>query len=234
VAVAVVDVRVDSSGAVNSLRRLDQASKNTQNALSGLAGKAAGIGAALASGLAFDQVIKNVTELDRNLRRLGTVGVDVAKISPALSKLSAELGGVASKAELAAASYQAASAGFSDTAGNVEILRAATKAATGGFAETAAVTEVLVKTLNAYGMSGSQALQVTDSISKAVELGNQEWSDYTSLLGRVASIAALAGVSIDELNTFIASATKNGATAEVAFTGLGAVLNTLLQPTKES
>jgi hypothetical protein len=30
------------------------------------------------------------------------------------------------------------------------------------------------------------------------------------------------------------SATKNGATAEIAFTGLGAALNTLLQPTKES
>jgi TP901 family phage tail tape measure protein len=101
-------------------------------------------------------------------------------------------------------------------------------------ADTSAVTEVLVKTLNAYGMSGNQAIQVTDSISKAVELGNQEWSDYTSQLGRVASIAALAGVSLDEVNAFIASATKNGATAEIAFTGLGATLNTLLQPTKES
>jgi TP901 family phage tail tape measure protein len=234
VAVAVVDIRVDSSAAVNNLRRLDQASKNSQNALDALARKAAGLGAALVGGFAIDRVIRDVTELDRNIRRLGTVGVDVAKISPALSRLSSELGGVANKADLAAASYQAASAGFSDTAGNIEILRAATKAATGGLADTAAVTEVLVKTLNAYGMSGSQAFKVTDSISKAVELGNQEWSDYTSLLGRVASISALAGVNIDELNAFIASATKNGATAEVAFTGLGAVLNTLLQPTKES
>ena len=228
--VANVAINVDSSGAVSKLRQVQTQAQATEKAFGALQ---SAIGA-LGVGFALTKVIADVKELDTNLRRLGTVGVDVAKISPALSKLSDELGGVASKAELAAASYQAASAGFSDTAGNINILRSATKAAVGGLADTQAVTEVLVKTLNSYGMSGNQAIQVTDSISKAVELGNQEWSDYTSQLGRVASIAALAGVSLDEVNAFIASATKNGATAEIAFTGLGATLNTLLQPTKES
>jgi lambda family phage tail tape measure protein len=83
-------------------------------------------------------------------------------------------------------------------------------------------------------MSGDQATKVTDSISKAIELGQVQWSDYTSQLGRVASIAAIAGVSLDEVNAFIAAATKNGATAEVAFTGLGATLATIIKPTKES
>jgi TP901 family phage tail tape measure protein len=232
--VANVAINVDSSNAVSKLRQVQTQSQQTERAVEGLSRAFGGLAAAFGAGFALTKVIADVKELDTNLRRLGTVGVDVAKISPALSKLSDELGGVASKAELAAASYQAASAGFSDTAGNINILRAATKAATGGLADTQAVTEVLVKTLNSYGMSGNQAIQVTDSISKAVELGNQEWSDYTSQLGRVASIAALAGVSLDEVNAFIASATKNGATAEIAFTGLGATLNTLLQPTKES
>ena len=232
--VANVAINVDSRNAVSKLRQVQTQSQQTERAVEGLSRAFGGLAAAFGAGFALTRVIADVKELDTNLRRLGTVGVDVAKISPALSKLSDELGGVASKAELAAASYQAASAGFSDTAGNINILRAATKAATGGLADTQAVTEVLVKTLNSYGMSGNQAIQVTDSISKAVELGNQEWSDYTSQLGRVASIAALAGVSLDEVNAFIASATKNGATAEIAFTGLGATLNTLLQPTKES
>jgi TP901 family phage tail tape measure protein len=234
VAVAVVDVRVDSSSAVRNLQQLDAASKRSQSAIDGLSSRVLSLGAALAGGFAIQRVISDATELDRNLRRLGTVGMEIDKISPALSALGEQLGGVASKADLAAASYQAASAGFADTAGNIQILNAATKAAVGGLADTQAVTEVLVKTLNAYGMSGTKAFEVTDSISKAVELGNQEWSDYTSLLGRVVSTTSLAGVSINEMNAFIASATKNGATAEVAFTGLGAVLNTLLQPTKES
>jgi TP901 family phage tail tape measure protein len=232
--VANVAINVDSRNAVSKLRQVQTQSQQTERAVEGLSRAFGGLAAAFGAGFALTKVIADVKELDTNLRRLGTVGVDVARISPALSKLSDELGGVASKAELAAASYQAASAGFSDTAGNINILRAATKAAVGGLADTQAVTEVLVKTLNSYGMSGNQATKVTDSISKAVELGNQEWSDYTSQLGRVASIAALAGVSLDEVNAFISAATLNGATAETAFTGLGATLNTLLQPTKES
>lgn len=233
-AVATVDIQVNSQGAVRNLNQVGVASKGAENALKRLDGVVGSLAASFAAGFAINRIISDVKELDTNIRRLGTVGVNVAKINPALSALSDRLGGVANKAELAAASYQAASAGFSDTAGNIRILEAATKAATGGLADNQGVTEVLVKTLNAYGMSGTEAYKVTDSISKAVELGNQEWSDYVSQLGRVASMAALSGVSLDEMNAFIASATKNGATAEVAFTGLSAVLTQLLQPTKES
>jgi len=234
VAVSVLDIQVNSQGAVRSLNQVGAASNAAESAFRKLDGVFGSLAASFAAGFAINKIISDVKELDTNIRRLGTVGVDVQKINPALAALSERLGGVASKAELAASSYQAASAGFADTAGNIRILEAATKAATGGLADNQAVTEVLVKTLNAYGMSGTQAYEVTDSISKAVELGNQEWSDYTSQLGRVASTTALAGVSLDELNAFIASATKNGATAEVAFTGLSAVLTQLLQPTKES
>jgi TP901 family phage tail tape measure protein len=234
VAVATVDIQINSQGAVRNLNQVGVASKGAENALQRLDGVVGSLAASFAAGFAINKIISDVKELDTNIRRLGTVGVNVAKINPALSALSDRLGGVANKADLAASSYQAASAGFSDTAGNIRILEAATKAATGGLADNQGVTEVLVKTLNAYGMSGTEAYKVTDSISKAVELGNQEWSDYVSQLGRVASMAALSGVSLDEMNAFIASATKNGATAEVAFTGLSAVLTQLLQPTKES
>ena len=223
-----------TEAAAAGIQKQAAAARGASGAIGSLTNKVAGLASSLAAGFAINKIISDVKELDTNIRRLGTVGIDVQKINPALAALSDRLGGVASKAELAAASYQAASAGFADTAGNIKILEAATKAATGGLADNQAVTEVLVKTLNAYGMSGTQAYEVTDSISKAVELGNQEWSDYTSQLGRVVSIAAVAGVSIDEMNAFIAAATKNGATAEVAFTGLSSVLTQLLQPTKES
>jgi TP901 family phage tail tape measure protein len=234
VAVAVVDIRVDSTTAVNNLRRIDQASRRSQDALDALTRSAAGLAAAFAGGFAIDRVIRDATELDRNLRRLGTVGGDVKALDKELGTLSKNLGGVANKAELAAASYQALSAGFTETADNIKIVEAATKAAVGGLADTTQVTEVLTKTLNAYGLSGEYATNVTDSISKAIEYGQVTWSDYTSQLGRVASTAALAGLSIDEVNAFVAAATKNGATAEVAFTGLSAALATILKPTKES
>jgi TP901 family phage tail tape measure protein len=198
-----------------------------KNAFSGLA-------AAFGVGFALTKVIADVKELDTNLRRLGTVGGNVAALDKGLGALSDRLGGVANKAELAAASYQALSAGFTETGANLRVVEAATKAAVGGMVDVTAATEVTTKVLNAYNMSGDQATKVTDSIAKSIEYGVVQWSDYTSQLGRVASISAVAGVSLDEINAFIAAATKNSATAEIAFTGLGATLSNMLKPTKES
>jgi TP901 family phage tail tape measure protein len=228
--VANVAINVDSRGATQKLREVQVGAKATEQAFNALTQAAAAFGVSFA----ISKVIQDIRELDTNLKRLGTVGGDVTALDKGLGQLSRNLDGIANKAELAAASYQALSAGFTETGANLKVIEAATKAAIGGLANTTQVTEVLTKTLNAYGLSGNEAIKVTDSISKAIEYGQVEWADYTSQLGRVASIAAIAGVSIDEVNAFIAAATKNGATAEIAFTGLGATLNTILQPTKES
>jgi len=228
--VANVAINVDNRGATQKLREVQVGAQATEKAFNALTSAAAAFGA----GFALTKVIQDVKELDTNLRRLGTVGGDVAALDKGLGQLSKNLGGVANKAELAAASYQALSAGFTETGANLKVVEAATKAAVGGLVDVTSVVEVTTKTLNAYGLSGDQAIKVTDSISKAIEYGQVQWSDYTSQLGRVAATAALAGVSIDEVNAFVAAATKNGATAEVAFTGLSAALATLLKPTKES
>jgi TP901 family phage tail tape measure protein len=232
--VANVAINVDSRNAVSKLRQVQTQSQQTERAVEGLSRAFGGLAAAFGAGFALTKVIADVKELDTNLRRLGTVGGNVAALDKGLGALSDRLDGVANKAELAAASYQALSAGFTETGANLRVVEAATKAAVGGLADITGVVDVTTKVLNSYNMSGDQATKVTDSISKAVELGQVQWSDYTSQLGRVASIAAIAGVSLDEVNAFVAAATKNGATAEVAFTGLGASLATIIKPTKES
>jgi TP901 family phage tail tape measure protein len=232
--VANVAINVDSRGAVSKLRQVQTQSQQTERAVEGLSRAFGGLAAAFGAGFALTKVIADVKELDTNLRRLGTVGGNVAALDKGLGALSDRLDSVANKAELAAASYQALSAGFTETGANLRVVEAATKAAVGGLADVTGVVDVTTKTLNAYNMSGDQATKVTDSISKAIEFGQVQWSDYTSQLGRVASIAAIVGVSLDEVNAFIAAATKNGATAEVAFTGLGATLAMILKPSKES
>ena len=104
-AVAVVDIQVNSRGAVRNLDQVGAASKNAESALSKLDGVFGSLAASFAAGFAINKIISDVKELDTNIRRLGTVGVDVQKINPALSALSDRLGGVANKADLAAASY---------------------------------------------------------------------------------------------------------------------------------
>jgi TP901 family phage tail tape measure protein len=228
--VANVAINVDSRNAVSKLRQVQTQAQSTEKAFGALQ---SAIGA-LGVGFALTKVVADVKELDTNLRRLGTVGGNVAALDKGLGALSDRLDGVANKAELAAASYQALSAGFTETGANLRVVEAATKAAVGGLVDVTAATEVTTKVLNAYNMSGDQATKVTDSIAKSIEYGVIQWSDYTSQLGRVASVSAIAGVSLDEVNAFIAAATKNSATAEIAFTGLGATLSNMLRPTTES
>ena len=223
-----------ASGAANGVRKFGNSTNFAARAAGKLNGSLGGLIRGLGATLAAGKIVRDFADLDTSLRRLGTVGGDVKSLDAGLGALSSKLGGLASKADLAKASYQALSAGFTDSASNLQVVEAATKASVGGLEDVAGVTEVLTKTLNAYNMSGSDAVKVTDSISKAIEFGQVQWSDYTSQLGRAVSLAAVAGVSLNEVNAFIAASTKNGATAEIAFTGLGAALNTLLQPTKES
>ena len=232
--VANVAINVDSRGAVGKLREVQNRTSSLEKATNSLTRSLAGLATAFGATFALGKIINDVARLDTNLRRLGTVGGDVQGLSKALDQVGENIGGLANKAELAAASYQALSAGFTETAQNARVVETATKAAVGGLVDVTSVVEVTTKTLNAYNMSGDEAVKVTDSISKAIEFGQVQWSDYTSQLGRVASVAATAGVSLDEVNAFIAAATKNGATAEVAFTGLGGTLATLLKPTKET
>jgi hypothetical protein len=126
--VANVAINVDSRNAVSKLRQVESQAKITERAFNGLSSALAAFGA----GFAISRVIQDVKELDTNLRRLGTVGGDVAALDKGLGQLSKNLDGVANKAELAAASYQALSAGFTETGANLRVVEAATKAAVGG------------------------------------------------------------------------------------------------------
>jgi TP901 family phage tail tape measure protein len=225
----------DGAGrAANDIKNFGGAADRAAKSAKALQGSVGALLGALGASLAIGKAISDFRELDTSIRRLATAGGDVKGLDAGLRKLSDQLGGVYSKAELAKAAYQSLSAGFSDTADAMKIVGAASKAAYGGLADQEEVTSVLVKTLNAYGLSASKASQITDIISKSIEVGNVEWSDYTSQLGKVSGMAAVAGVSFQDLNAFIAASTKNGATAEQAFTGLSGLLTGLLQPTKES
>jgi TP901 family phage tail tape measure protein len=226
-----------TNGAGRGLKDLGDGAK-------GATASVAGLGAAIRSvlgplsllvgGFAVSKIAADFGDLDTKIRRLGTAGGDSAAIGAQLVQIEKDLGGVTNQAELAASAYQSLSAGFSKTADIGAIITASAKAAVGGLANQEEVTSVLVKTLNAYGLEASKAAEVTDIISKAVEVGNVEWSDYVSQLGKVSGMAAASGVSFEELNAFIAASTKGGATAEQAFTGLSGVLTGLMQPTKES
>jgi TP901 family phage tail tape measure protein len=177
---------------------------------------------------------KAVVELDNAGAAVRTLGVNSKELSSALLDLSSELNNNVSQAELLKASYDVASSGFSTTAENVEILRAAALGAKGGFAELGVVSEAVSGIINAYGLTAKDATAIVDSFIQTQNDGVITVAQYGEQIGNLASLAAAAGVSYQELNAAVAADTLKKVPIAQTFTGLRQALSSIIKPTEEA
>ena len=166
--------------------------------------------------------------------RVRTLGVNVEALRPQLASLSNELSGQVSQLSLLEASYDLASAGFAETAEITNILKAAQLGATGGFSDLQTVTDATTSVLNAYGLEADKAGKIVDGFAQTQADGKIVVDQYAQQIGRIAPIAAGAGVSIDELNAAISAVTATGVPVESTFSGLRQVIASIQKPTKQA
>jgi len=180
-------------------------------------------------------------DFDASTAAVNSLGADGEAVTGALRELSADLGGLASANDLAAASYDVLSArtstltaGLTDAEVATTILRSATKGAVGGFSTTAVVADALTSTLNAYGQSASEADAFTAKFIATQASGKITVDQYANQIGSVAPLAAQAGVELDELNGIIATATSQGVQVSSAFAGTRAAIAATIDPSAEA
>ena len=183
---------------------------------------------------ALTKTFGNLAAQDFATARVRTLGVDVDTLTPKLSTLSNELSGQASQLELLESSYDLASAGFAETAEITNILKAAQLGATGGFSDLQTVTDATTSVLNAYGLEADKAGKIVDGFAQTQADGKIVVDQYAQQIGRIAPIAAGAGVSIDELNAAISAVTATGVPVESTFAGLRQVIASIQKPTKQA
>ena len=183
---------------------------------------------------ALTKIFTNLAAQDFATARVRTLGVDVDALTPKLATLSNELSGQASQLELLESSYDLASAGFAETAEITNILKAAQLGATGGFSDLQTVTDATTSVLNAYGKSASDAGKIVDGFAQTQADGKIVVDQYAQQIGRIAPIAAGAGVSIEELNAAISAVTATGVPVESTFAGLRQVIASIQKPTKQA
>ena len=205
--------------------------------------KAAGVALAtalapLAAGItlvaALGKVFTDLSAQDFASARVKTLGVDVDNLKPKLQSLSNELSGQVSSLDLLAASYDVASAGFGEVAELSDVLKASQLGATGGFSELATVADATTSVLNAYGLESDQAAKLVDGFIQTQNDGKIVVDQYAQQIGRLAPIAAGAGVGIDELNAAISTVTATGVPVESTFAGLRQVIASIQKPTSEA
>ena len=102
------------------------------------------------------------------------------------------------------------------------------------FSELATVADATTSVLNAYGLSSDQAAKLVDGFIQTQNDGKIVVDQYAQQIGRLAPIAAGAGVGIDELNAAISTVTATGVPVESTFAGLRQVIAAIQKPTKEA
>ncbi len=229
-------------------RALPILSKGFFGAGAGAKGAAIGFrtaGAALATALgpltagltlvaALTKTFTNLAAADFASAKVKTLGVDVDTLNPKLASLSNQLSGQVSQLDLLSASYDVASAGFGEVAELSDVLKASQLGATGGFSELATVADATTSVLNAYGLESDQAAKLVDGFIQTQNDGKIVVDQYAQQIGRLAPIAAGAGVGIDELNAAISTVTATGVPVESTFAGLRQVIASIQKPTSEA
>lgn len=137
-------------------------------------------------------------------------------------------------AEQAAAQYQIISAGAGSAAEATEILTAANKLAVGGVTDVATASDGLTSVLNAYGDKVAGASAVSDAMFVGMKAGKTTIGELSGGLGKVAPLAAQAGVSFDELVAATSALTKGGISTRESITGVRAILAAVTKPTSEA
>ena len=180
------------------------------------------------------KAFQQLAQADEASAALRTLGVDTVELGSNLRVVSAELKANTSTLQLSKAAYDVASAGFAKAADATAILKASAQGAKGGFSDLNTVADATTSVLNAYGLSAENASKIVDGFITTQNDGKIVVGQYADQIGRVAPIAAAAGVGIDELNAAISAATAQGVPVESTFAGLRQAISSILKPTSEA
>ena len=183
---------------------------------------------------AFRSAINEAIEFDKRLHDLWTLADSTAKQMKELGKqvrfLALDFN--VTGAQALTALYEIYSATFyaSDA---ILILKESLKAAAAGISDVTTAADMFTTVLNAWQMSAEQTSYVSDLMFATVKYGKTRFEELAHQFGRLAGVAAPAGVAIREMTAAIATLTRQGIATDWAVTSLRQSLMQILRPTEE-
>ena len=207
--------------------------------LTGLLVQAAGALAVFGAGIAAKEALTFTADFEEGLAEVNTIlgkgSVSIARYEHQLLKLST----TSSKTltDLTKGLYQTISAGIpavEGSSGAFAVLEASQKAAVAGLTTTENAVNATVSVLNAYGAETIDATDVTDKLFTTVRLGRVRFDELARGIGRVAPIAANAGVELDDILAVMVELTRQGLGPAEAVTGLRNILRSFIKPTQQT
>ena len=224
------------------IAKLQIQSRNFGGALTTLKGKASALTAGVLSlktafiglgvGLITRQLIGQFSTFESALtdmakvtdRSLAEIRKEVMSLPPALGTAT----------ELMRGYYQVISAGVQGTDKQLKTLIITSKAAIAAHVSQAEVIKGLTGVVDAYGKKIKGVAEAADMLYTIEKLGKTNVAELIPVIGSLASMSAVLGISQDELGASLAQTTKFiGSTAEAA-TQMEALLTALVRGTERS
>ena len=226
------DVRKSSDNAGRSMDRTNAAlgrnksrselaAKGLRALRVALAATAVGTVAAYRSFLNFNRAIAEVSTLLTDL-------TGFEELTRNVKDLAIEFG--QDLENQARALYQTISAGSSDAADATKVLTVANELAVGGVTSVATAVDGLTSVLNAYNLGADSARDVSDAFFVAVRQGKTTVEELSSVIGRVAGLAASLGIGFDEVFAALSTVTTQGFATAEAVVALRQALEQILRP----
>lgn len=177
---------------------------------------------------AFMECSDAAAEFETSVAMVSTVAdttvLSADELSAQISALSAETGKGVN--DLAAATYNAISAGVA-TENAVSTVGEASKLATAGFTSETSALSVLTTALNAYQLESSEVTDISDSLVTAQNLGVLTIDQMASSMGKAISTASAYSVDLYNLESAYVSLTKAGISVEESTTYVSSMMNEL-------
>lgn len=121
-----------------------------------------------------------------------------------------------------------------DWSESLSLISTAEKLAVATRSDLDSTTKVLVSTLNSYGMSIEEAGSVSDLFFKIIDDGDISMADLANSFAKVAPIAKISGVSLEEVGAAIATLTASGIKPAEAIEYLRGAISNIISPSSQA
>lgn len=121
-----------------------------------------------------------------------------------------------------------------DYAKSIDLIAQAERLAVATRSDLDSTTKVLVSTLNSYGMSIEQAGDLSDIFFKIIDMGDISMSDLAASFAKIAPVAAVSGVSLQEIGAAIATLTAAGIAPAESIEYLRGAISNIISPSGQA
>ena len=190
----------------------------------------------LAAGLAITTfAVKTAGDFDGAFRQISTI------IDASAEDLAGFKGAILDYAEGSTQPLEKITAALSNAIGSgvewsqsLDLIAVAEKLAVSTRSELDSTTKVLVSTLNSYGMEISDAGALSDLFFKIIDEGDISMTDLANSFAKVAPIAKISGVSLQEVGAAIATLTASGIKPAESIEYLRGAISNIISPSSQA